>query len=511
MALEPILIKPRDLPAAEDVYADDAMVVDNGVTVGRGTPVQVVNAGAPVASQAEAIAGVDNAKRMTALRVKQVLDNEVAPAVLRAQAWAESPTNPNPSDPNSKSAKTWAAEAEAEADRAEVAAAAMNVRQVADTAALAALPTTQWKAGLLSSGASYLFDADDWSARITAGDPRFVAPASDPSGNNGAWVRGGSFVRGWQPSKWSSVDGSLYNGANAHDWQRTGGWGTYGLDLVSLTVEAEVPAGQFDSGRTTWVSGKNMTGGNLFGEWGGANSPHKDLPGHDWTAGIVAGREINAGNRWAELGYQADYTSAARKTVGVQIVPDIVPSIQGGPPVDIFHGTFGLAFHASIHGHKWWTGVLVSQDSIVVGGKAMRVRGGSVVGNAPADAFYADGYFTSGIDLVNATFGAGSPAIRLGNGHNIRWSGGGVINGAGAGFGISTGNADDDLGLYVNNFGAAVLLADHTGGVPRMRFFGAGAPVAKPAVTGSRGGNAALASALTQLALLGLITDSTTA
>lgn len=41
-------------------------------------------------------------------------------------------------------------------------------------------------------------------------------------------------------------------------------------------------------------------------------------------------------------------------------------------------------------------------------------------------------------------------------------------------------------------------------------FYGA-APAAKPAVTGSRGGNAALASLLTSLATLGLITDSTTA
>lgn len=37
------------------------------------------------------------------------------------------------------------------------------------------------------------------------------------------------------------------------------------------------------------------------------------------------------------------------------------------------------------------------------------------------------------------------------------------------------------------------------------------APIAKPAASGSRGGNAALASLLTQLAALGLITDSTTA
>lgn len=43
-----------------------------------------------------------------------------------------------------------------------------------------------------------------------------------------------------------------------------------------------------------------------------------------------------------------------------------------------------------------------------------------------------------------------------------------------------------------------------------LGFFGATA-VTKPTVTGSRGGNAALASLLTQLAALGLITDSTTA
>lgn len=73
-------------------------------------------------------------------------------------------------------------------DDAEAAAAAMNVRQVADTTALAALPTTQWKAGLLSSGASYLFDAGNRSAQITAGDPRYVAPASDPTGASGAWA-----------------------------------------------------------------------------------------------------------------------------------------------------------------------------------------------------------------------------------------------------------------------------------------------------------------------------------
>jgi hypothetical protein len=43
----------------------------------------------------------------------------------------------------------------------------------------------------------------------------------------------------------------------------------------------------------------------------------------------------------------------------------------------------------------------------------------------------------------------------------------------------------------------------------KMGFFGTN-PIIKPTVTGSRGGNAALASLLTQLAALGLVIDSST-
>lgn len=52
--------------------------------------------------------------------------------------------------------------------------------------------------------------------------------------------------------------------------------------------------------------------------------------------------------------------------------------------------------------------------------------------------------------------------------------------------------------------------AGSDGAQPLVGFFGT-APVAKGAITGSRGGNAALASLLTYLASLGLITDSSTA
>lgn len=106
------LIKPRELPEQANVQATDALMVDNGTVVGKATPEKIVNAGAPVASEAEALAGVNNTKRMTSLRVRQVLDNVNNPAVLRAQAWAESTTPPDPLLPDSKSAKTWASIAE---------------------------------------------------------------------------------------------------------------------------------------------------------------------------------------------------------------------------------------------------------------------------------------------------------------------------------------------------------------------------------------------------------------
>lgn len=54
------------------------------------------------------------------------------------------------------------------------------------------------------------------------------------------------------------------------------------------------------------------------------------------------------------------------------------------------------------------------------------------------------------------------------------------------------------------------LRMEADGSAARLGFFGAAA-AAKPTVTGSRGGNAALASMLTALAGLGLLTDSTTA
>lgn len=67
-------IRPDALPAAASVNPAAALVVDDGVTVEKATPLQVVDSGVPLASQAEAEAGASNTTRMSPLRVAQAID-----------------------------------------------------------------------------------------------------------------------------------------------------------------------------------------------------------------------------------------------------------------------------------------------------------------------------------------------------------------------------------------------------------------------------------------------------
>lgn len=102
-----------------------------------------------------------------------------------------------------------------------------------------------------------------------------------------------------------------------------------------------------------------------------------------------------------------------------------------------------------------------------------------------------------GLDLAKGSYS--TAAIALPNNSTIR-----AYNAAGA--------AEHNL-LYYDTSNRLVLGEEAVAGVfikGSVGFQGA-APIAKPTITGSRGGNAALTSVLTQLAAYGLITDGTTA
>lgn len=181
--------------------------------------------------------------------------------------------------------------------------------------------------------------------------------------------------------------------------------------------------------------------------------------------------------------------------------------------------------------------------STSTGGNLNFLAGGATGAAGTGGTFYAaagKGVTGGSLNFVGgySPFTGGSGGIASISGGNSQGSsstgGGASLNGGNAsGTGTSggavtlqAGYSDDatngiggDVYLVAGAGGTAgnIILVDGLGGIPLwvdsaggIGFFSA-TPVTKPTVTGSRGGNAALASLLTALANLGLVTNSTTA
>jgi len=162
----------------------------------------------------------------------------------------------------------------------------------------------------------------------------------------------------WAPDKWPTVEASLQNGAAFYDVIRTGGFGTYGNSLNLLRVDAALPAGQLDTAETAWVTATNLTGGQAFGSWFGANTPAKAL-GQTYSGGAVIGQEVNVGNRWADFGLQTDI-GGTRYTVGLQVVADALPASDGENNITVTGITIASPGVATVtaHGFPAWTGIV---------------------------------------------------------------------------------------------------------------------------------------------------------
>lgn len=115
---DPIPIRPKDLPSAPSVPADVAIMLDNGSVVQKATPAQIADTARPYASKTDAETGTDNAKVMTALRVKQALDSQaigkaMAAAVGVAGDASNMGTTPGTILSDNGTAKGWFQESEA--------------------------------------------------------------------------------------------------------------------------------------------------------------------------------------------------------------------------------------------------------------------------------------------------------------------------------------------------------------------------------------------------------------
>ena len=123
------------------------------------------------------------------------------------------------------------------------------------------------------------------------------------------------------------IPGNVGSGMISTIATRSGGYGLYGNWLSTLTVSAATPSPQFDNGITSWATHQNLTGGTIYGMWPGANTPSKAL-GQTFSGGAAVGMEVNVGNRWTDFGAQTDI-GGTRYTVGLQVVPDVLPTTDG--------------------------------------------------------------------------------------------------------------------------------------------------------------------------------------
>lgn len=135
-------IRPKDLPAAASVSGSSSVPVDSGTAVEKATPKQIVDAGRPIATESQAIAGTDNTTTMTPLTVRQALDADTegvaASAAASAAAAADSEVNAAQSEANAAASEDAAEDAAAAAADDAVATAADRVQTGLDATATAA-------------------------------------------------------------------------------------------------------------------------------------------------------------------------------------------------------------------------------------------------------------------------------------------------------------------------------------------------------------------------------------
>lgn len=335
-----------------------------------------------------------------------------------------------------------------------------------------------------------------------------------------------------QPSKWPGVDGSLFNSGFVAQIKRTGGWPSYGgCYFGEYLVSASITTNEYEFGLSCFTTSQNLTGGGIFGGWLSSNTPASSTYSggalsHTFSSGRCTGLEINSGNRWAEFGLLNDIGNT-REVTGLKVVPDVGPSPDFSPnfagSTPIYHGTFGVCIADSIWGHKWQTGLLVSENAVAPSGRIMNIIGGSSVGNAAAVLLRATGHINAGIDLSGTTmtgnaFRAGScgtalisagtmtrgidfsgatisgQGILFNNDQNVQWVGGAQFSGNSTGaFGLSTATTSGVGTLYANGFAVENLRWGISGGAATIGFLGATAIVRpasanQAALTNSTGG-----------------------
>ncbi|MCX5522602.1 collagen-like protein [Streptomyces bobili] len=187
-------------------------------------------------------------------------------------------------------------------------------------------------------------------------------------------------------------------------------------------------------------------------------------------------------------GDPGDPADTADKTTGPDTATDNALARYDGATGKILQNSTVIVDDAGnvvITGNLTDAGNLIVRDSHAAPSKAYRFRSGG--GALDTESGGADWYWST---FPNADFSGAQNTL-------MRWEAGAAII-----------HMMAEMQFKAGPFGARVHTLNGAAGT--AGFYGAD-PVGRPTVTGSRAGNAALASLLTALATLGLITDNTTA
>ncbi len=261
---------------------------------------------------------------------------------------------------------------------------------------------------------------------------------------------------------------------------------------------------------------------NLFSI--GSTSATADLgaQGGHGVIGVGAfGKALTGSNKarvWGEIALaQLASGSTNGKAIGIEIdtlnsvgtdAPDISSGQADGMTVGLNFGAFGnknstaILVQASGAAASYLQGLTFYANSVAPAGyiinapnltaNILRTAGITIASTGQISVL---GSATYGLDLKAGTY-TGNAAIRLPNTGIIMWR--------------NAGDSADVAGIQMSGGIVTVSSSFKASTLPGIGFYGTAA-TAKQTVTGAKGSNAALASLLTALSTLGLITDSSSA
>lgn len=309
----------------------------------------------------------------------------------------------------------------------------------------------------------------------------------------------GHFASTFLPSNDPGAASNYYAGIEIKQWLSQ----DYRVQLAFGTTDGDANIryktdGTWGSWKTLWHSGNDGSGSGLDADTldgvDGANYVRLDTTHLGKTGAVTLDAVTNTAAEWSALpvGYSRMMNAA---TIGT----------AGGAPIDSSYGYFTKIANRDLGGG--WGGLWCPYDATSTGG--------TYVGHAATDATlptWRELYSSVSQTIrTNSTISQGNIGLQNGganpgyieifNAGNTRVAYLGFTDGASS----TVFGAENGWGFCLQYGGTNRIKVNSTG----MGFFAA-TPVAKPTVTGAKGGNAALTSLCTALANLGLITNSTT-